>query len=277
MHLYCCSGSNVSVRTAIERFTGKAHQLVTGNVQTMPAIEETNAVGQAHAWRIFYAPRSVFECLEDTGAYGWAMFVLLVLVLLIGYAEMQTGLIDRGVDRQTETSLAALENDQAHLIDRLELRERMEGIRKGGEFSKVLARLGVLVVSPIYFVASFLLIAAVLYAVVALTGRKPEYQTLMSICVYAGFIELVGLAVRLAMVLFYRTVDVGTSLAMLGTPGEGTMLVAIDPFRIWFWVLVMAGLITTRQLSKRVAIASGTLLAVIAAAARVGLSFAAHA
>lgn len=256
----------------------KAQPLATGSVPTMEASENPSApVGEAHAWRIFYAPRSVFERLADTGAYGWAMFVLLVLVFLIGYAEMQTGLIDRGVDRQTETRLAQLEKDQAHLIDRIDLRERMEGIRKGGEFSKVLARLGVLVVSPVYFVASFLLIAAVLYAVVALTGRKPEYHTLMAICVYAGFIELVGLAVRLAMVLFYRTVDVGTSLAMLGTPGEATALVAIDPFRVWFWVLVMAGLIATSQLSKRVAIASGTSLAVVAAASRVGLSFAAHA
>ena len=248
------------------------------NVQTIEAIEESGAaVAHPHAWRIFYAPRSVFQRLEETGAYGWAMFVLLVLVFLIGYAEMRTGLIDRGVDRQTETQLATLETEQAHLIDRVELRERMEVIRKGGEFMKVLARLGVLVFSPMYFVASFLLIAAVLYAVVALTGRKPEYHTLMSICVYAGLIELVGLAVRLAMVLYYRTVDVGTSLGMLGEPGEPTLLVAIDPFRAWFWVLVVVGLITTRQLSKRVAIASGTLLAIIAAASRVGLSFASQA
>ena len=110
-------------------------------------------------------------------------------------------------------------------------------IREGGEFNKMMSRLGVMVATPVLFLSSFLLMSALLYAVVALTGRKPEYHTLMSICVYAGFIELVGLGVRMAMILAYRTNDVNTSLAMLTEPGIATPLVAADPFRIWFWVL----------------------------------------
>jgi hypothetical protein len=151
----------------------------------------------------------------------------------------------------------------------------MDDIQKAGEFNKLLARLGVVVFSPTAMLASILIIAAILYAMVAMTGRKPEYHTLMSICVYAAFIELVGFALRLVMIATYRTTAVDTSLAMLAEPGEPTPLVALDPFRIWFWLLVATGLIVTRQLSRRMAVVCCVLMGLIAAGARVGLDFAA--
>ena len=236
---------------------------------------ERPALGVRHGLQVLVSPRIVFECVEDTGAYGWALVVLLAVVLLIGYAEVQTGLIDRVVDRETEAALASLEETQAHLVDRVELRERMDDLRKAGEFNKLLYRLAVVVFAPTRLLASFLLIASVLYAIVALTGRKPEYHTLMSICVYAGFIELVGCLVRFAMVVYYRTAEVDTSLGLLAAPGEPSPLVAIDPFRIWFWVLVAWGLTVTRQLSRRMAIASCTACGLLAAGVRVALEYAA--
>lgn len=232
--------------------------------------------GLRRALLVFTSPRALFARVEDTAEYGWALVALLALVMLLGYAEVQTGLIDRDVDRRTEHALKTLEESQAHLVDRIELSERMVEIQKAGEFNKLLARLGVIVFSPTSMLASILIIAAILYAVVALTGRKPEYHTLMSICVYAAFIELVGYAVRLAMIVTYRTTDVDTSLAMLGEPGEPTPLVAVDPFRIWFWGLVILGLIVTRQLSRRLAVVCCALMGLMAAGARVGLEFAAN-
>ncbi len=223
---------------------------------------------------VYAAPRSLFSRVEDTGAYGWALVTLLGLVMLIGYAETQTGLIDRGVDEQTEQKLAALEAEQTDLVDRIQLRENMDDIRKAGEFNKLLARLGAVVFTPTYLLASFLIIASILYAVVALTGRKPEYHTLMSICVYAGFIELVGLIVRLTMVVYYRTTQVDTSLGILAAQDGPSPLSAADPFRIWFWVLVIIGLAVTRQLSRRMAVVSCVLMGLAAAGVRVALALA---
>ncbi|MEK7710303.1 MAG: YIP1 family protein [Planctomycetota bacterium] len=231
-------------------------------------------LGVRHAMLVYAAPRSLFARVEDTGAYGWALATLLALVMLIGYAEVQTGLIDQTVEQRTEESLAELEKTQAHLIERVELRDRMEEIRKQGEFNKLITRLLRVVVAPVQVLASFLLIASVLYAIVALTGRKPEYHTLMSICVYAGFIELLAYIIRLGMMLSYRTINVDTSLGLLAAPGKPSALAAIDPFRIWFWVLVAIGLIVTRQLSRRMAVASCAVMAILATAARVGLVYA---
>ncbi len=234
-------------------------------------------LGLWQAVEVLCAPRRVFNRAEDTGANGWALLTLLVLVFLAGYVEVQTGLIDRTIDRQTEGRLAELEDTQGHLLDRVELRDRMEVIRKTGEFNSMLSRLVVMVFSPGNFLASFLFISAVLYAFVALSGRKPEYHTLMSICVYAGFVELVGVLVRLGMVMYYGSEGITTSLAMIAEPNKGTPLAAVDPFRIWFWVLVCIGLIVTRQLSRRTAIVSCSLMALTAGAVHVGLSYAGQA
>ncbi len=227
-----------------------------------------------HVPLVFTSPRSLFARAEDTGAYGWAMALLLLLVTLIGYAQVQTGLLDRDVDKRTEQRQAELEKSQGNLVDRTRLTTNLEELRKAAEFEKLIMRIWVIGVAPGYFLAAFLLIAAVLYAIVALTGRKPEWHTLMSICVYAGFVELVGYGVSLAMMFHYRTMDVDTSLAALGAPGQPTVWAAVDPFRLWFWVLVAIGLIVTRQLSRRVAIASCVVMALVTFGARAGMQFA---
>lgn len=227
------------------------------------------SLGVRHALLMFTAPRSVFNRVADTGAYGSALLTLLLLIVLIGYAEVQTGLIDREVDVQTERKLEELEETQGQLVDRIEFRDRMDSIRKEGTFRKMMTRLGVIVALPTYSLASFLLIASVLYAIVALTGRKPEYQTLMSICVFAGFVEVTGYALRFAMVMYYRTTTVGTSLGSLARAGGPKFLAAIDPFHLWFWVLVAMGLMVTHQLSRRMAMASCAMMALGAVGVRV--------
>lgn len=230
-------------------------------------------LGVRHALLVFAAPRSLFARVADTGSYGWALLTLLLLILLIGYAEVQTGLIDREVDVQTAQKLADLERNQGTLIDRVEFRDRMETIQKEGTFLKMMTRLGVIVATPAFFLASFLLIASYFYAIVALTGRKPEYHTLMSICVFAGFIELVGLGLKLVMMLYYRTTQVDTSLAVLAGKDAPKFLTALDPFHLWFWTLVGIGLVVTHQLSKKVAIASCAMLALGSIGVRIAIAY----
>ena len=231
-------------------------------------------LGVRHALLVFVSPRSLFDRVEDTGAYGWALVTLLGLVMMLGYAEVQTGLIDRVVDEKTDKDLAQLEEKQLNLVDRIEMKERMESIRKTAVFEKTMTRIGVVALRPMYLLASFMLIASVLYAMAALTGRKPEYHTLMSICVYAGFIELAAFVLQLALMLYFKTTEIDTSLRALGPIGKLHPLAAIDPFRIWFWVLVAMGLTVTQQLSRRMAIATCSVMCLAAIGGRVALEFA---
>jgi len=230
--------------------------------------------GVRHALWVLTRPAALFSRVEDTGAYGWTLATLLCLVMLVGYAQVQTGLIDRVVDRQTEAKLAELEKTQLEAMGRLALRDRMEALRKEGEFNKLLTRLGVVAFSPIYTLACFLAISSVLYAVVALSGSKPQYHTLMAICVYSGVVVLVSQMLRLGMMVFYHTNEVDTSLGMLTPPGRPSVLAAVDPFRIWFWLLVAVGLTVTQQLSRRSALVTCAVLCLLAMGARVALQYA---
>lgn len=243
------------------------------SVLSPTAVRSSRSLGVLDGLLVYVAPRRVFERVEDTGAYGWALVTLLGLTALLGYASVQTGLIDRAIDLQTERSLATLEQTQAQLVDRMELRNQMEDVRKQAKFTKLLSHLGSIVFSPASLLASCLMIASMLYVVVALTGRKPEYHSLTSICVYAAYIDLIALVVRFIMMIRYKTIAVDTSLGMLAPAGQPSPLAAIDPFRIWFWVLVGMGLITTRQLSRRAAVITCVLLALTAAGVRVAAAF----
>lgn len=224
-------------------------------LEDQPIGPQDDVVGIGDAPWVLVAPRALFSRVQETTAYGWTLVVLVGLVTLIGYAQMQTGLIDRVVDFQTQQSLAQTEKTQAGLISRIELSEKMEQIREQGQFTKLLTRLGAMVFTPVYMLASFLVISAILYAAVALTGRTPQYHILMAICVYAGFIELVGLVLRLAMMIYYRTIAVDTSLGMLVSPEKSpalfVVLSAINPFQLWFWGLIGIGLVVTDQLKRR--------------------------
>ena len=52
------------------------------------------------------------------------------------------------------------------------------------------------------------------------------------------------------------------------------MLSGVDPFRIWFWVLVAIGLTVTQQLSRRMAIVCSTVLGLVGIGVHAGLAFA---
>jgi hypothetical protein len=207
------------------------------------------------------APRRLFLRVEDVTAYKWPLVVLLTAVTLIGYATVQTGLISREVDRQVRERIAVIESQQRDVVERSALRETYEREYKKGAFEKLVRRIQVVAAEPVQALASVLVVAAVLYGAVALTGRKPEWHTLLTICVFAGFIDVVRLLVKLALMLQLRTLEVDTSLARLTpllVPLEQTDpklaaavwggLTALDPFRIWFWAVVIIGLYATAQL-----------------------------
>lgn len=233
------------------------------------------------------SPKRVFARVEDVPAYGWSLVVLLLSVTLIGFAEVQTGLIDRKVARHVEQGIAQLEKQQYDVVERSALTKMIEEKRKEGEFLHLMERVRVIVANPIGTLASVLLLSAFFYALVALGGRKPEWHTLLTILVFAGFVDVISGVVRLGFMLRFRTLDIETSLAslarMMPIDGEGAaqataavtgLLSAADPFRIWFWVVVATGLTVTSQLRGWKAWAGCTLCWITAAAIRTLVSVA---
>lgn len=233
------------------------------------------------------APRRVFARVEDVPAYGWPLVVLLVTVTLIGYATIETGLIDREVERRVQKGIAAMAIEQRDIVEQSEISRMIEERREEGEFFRLMTRVQVLGAKPLASLATILLLSAVFYGIVALTGKKPEWHTLLTIFVFAGFVDVIQAAVRLGFMLRYETLAVDTSLApvveLIKLEGDGAvttlaalagLLSAFDPFRIWFWIIVGCGLATTSQLRGWKVWVCCILFWLIAAGARTGMSVA---
>jgi len=229
--------------------------------------------------RMLVAPGAVFHRIAQDGAYGWGLFALLLLSVWIGWSTVQTGFIDRAVDARTHQALADLEREQFDILNRTELSDRMLKLREASTFSKLIARGATVLGPPISLLVSVMLIAVVLFAIVALAGNKADYGTLLAICVYSAAVEVMAAGLRLVMMIAYRSGEVRTSLDVLVPAGEETqvfrqLLSGIDPFRIWFWILVAIGLVATRQLSRRMAVVSCTVMALTAIGVRMAIGMA---
>lgn len=243
-------------------------------------------VGAADIPLIFFAPGRLFRRVENVSTYGWPLAILLTLVTLLGYAKIETGLIDREVERSVQASFAKLDFDQADVVARSEMRKQMEDIKKSGEFTAFLTRMGSLVFEPVRVLSTVLLLSALFYGLVALSGRKPEWSTLLNIAVFASFINLLRMTFELVLMVQCRTLNVDTSLgSLIGWVVPRTsetaqlhqfgplILSGFDPFRIWFWIVVVIGLKTTSQLRGWRAVVPCVLCWLAGAGLRAGMKF----
>lgn len=249
-----------------------------------PHVRKTVGIGDIPL--VFLSPSRLFARVEDVKAYGWSLLLLLTLLGLVGFATVETGLIDLEVDQRILSRQAVLEEAKLDVVERSALKKDLEEVEKQGEFERMMTRIGVVVARPLGALACALLISALLFGVVALTGRKPEWHTLMTICVFASFIDLFACVFRLVLMLAYGTLNVDTSAAVVlrtmpvtseaqsGATMLPHILAGIDPFRIWFWMVVILGLSKTMQLRGWRAWVPCGLFFLVAGAAHAGLSYA---
>jgi len=263
---------------------------MSDNVTSTDSISNVPKIGVVGMVRAPWSPKRAFASVEDVARYGWPLAMLLALFALAGYATVQTGLIERDVEQRVQKRIAAVDEAQAHLGDRAALRDAYAEQRKAGEFERTILNMVAVIAAPLGLLATLLIIAAVLFAVVALTGHKAEWHTLMTIVVYAAAVDALALIVRFALMMHFQTLEVHTSLAPLvrlsfsdsGMQPQALgalmgLATAIDPFRVWFWILVVMGLRVTRQLMgwRAVLICTacwmfGALINVVAMAAAAG-------
>lgn len=228
-------------------------------------------------------PKRILSRVEDVPLYGWSLVVLLLAVTAVGYLTIETGLIDREVDRTIQGQIAQLEKEQFDVVERSTLIRMIADLRKQGEFLQMMARVQAVVLGPVAMLATILIIPAMLYGIVALTGKKPEWHTLLTICVFASFTDLLGSIARLGLMLRYHTLYVDTSLGLwVRTMDSGSgadaqayaamegLLTGVDPFRIWFWLVVAVGLGATSQLRGWRAWLPCTMFWLVAALVRAG-------
>jgi hypothetical protein len=242
---------------------------------------------------VLFSPRKLFERVENVTGYGGTLVFLLTGLALVGYAVSETGLVDRQVDQRVLDRQAELEKQYNDVVQRSTLIKLLEEERKKGEFDRMVARTGVIAAPPGMALLTILIVSALFYGAVALGGKKPEWHTLMTICVFASFTDLAHELFRMVLMFRHRSLDVDTSAALLArimspaaeasgaTANAASAMLAhalsgIDPFRVWFWVLVYLGVTTTAQLSRWKARVICFLFWLLTAAGHAGLSMAAR-
>lgn len=215
---------------------------------------------------VYGSPRRLFERVEESTPYGWALCVLLMLLALCGYVVVASGLVEREVDQSAERAVAQFESGRLGEISQTRLDEEMSELREAKWFWNVIRSGWSILAGPVNIVGRIFVGAGIIYVVVALSGRRPIYGLAVTIFVYAGYTEVLREVLRVYLMLSGLTTDVDTSLAAVLPSGAAVWgptwvaLRAVDPFAVWFWSLVATGVIVTRQLPVRRAVVVCVLL-----------------
>jgi hypothetical protein len=114
------------------------------------------------------------------------------------------------------------------------------------------------------------MLSAFLFLIVALRGGKPNFQVLLGVTTFASYVEVPRLIMQLVLTAQLHVSRVETSAAAFYSRaevglGNYLLLRRLDPFEVWYYVLVGLGLYHTGQLNRRWAIATVCVLALFAA------------
>jgi hypothetical protein len=219
---------------------------------------------------VFFRPTSLFRELPRTNRAASALILLMALYALYGLGLYTTGVVNYEIDVQTQTQMSALRQHPPAKDDAAKFTSAMETIEKGAVFQKELSRVLLLAGGPLLLLLSVSVLSAVLFLVVALRGGKPNFQVLLGVTTFAGYVAVPRLLMQLALTAQLHVSRVETSAAAFCSRADVglanyLLLRRLDPFEVWYYVLVGLGVYHTGQLKRWSAIVTACLLAALAA------------
>jgi hypothetical protein len=143
-------------------------------------------------------------------------------------------------------------------------------VEKGAIFQKQLTRVLLLAGGPLSLCLSVCVLSGSLFLVVALRGGKPNYQVLLGVTTFAAYVEVPRLLMRLLLIGQLHVSRVETSAAaFVSRPEVGLfpylVLRRVDPFEVWYYLLIGLGVYHAGQLRARSAAVVVGVLAFLAA------------
>jgi hypothetical protein len=219
---------------------------------------------------VFFRPTRLFCELPRTNRAASALVVLMGIYALYGFGLYTTGVLNYEIDVQTQTQVSGLRQHPPAKDDAAKFTSALETIEKGSAFQKELSRVSLLVGGPIQLCLSVSVLSGLLFLVVALRGGKPNFQVLLGVTTFAGYVDVPRLLIQLLLSAQLHVSRVETSAAAFfgrADVGLGNYLLLrrLDPFEIWYYILVGMGLYCSGQLKRRSAIVTACVLALLAA------------
>ncbi len=220
---------------------------------------------------LFLWPDRLFARLPVHNRWVAAVLLLMALQALYGLGLVSTGVPDYEIAERTQREVrkaaARLRGDDTSE----ELTRTVEALEKGQTFSKLFVRVMYILGGPLRLLAGVLVVASVLYAAAAFRqAARPDWTLLAGVVAFATFVEVPRLLLRLLLVATLHVSRVETSAAAFVSPAQTglglyLMLRRLDPFDLWFWILVGYGAWRTGQLGRRWAVLVVVALALAAA------------
>ena len=219
---------------------------------------------------LYVRPGSLFERLHRQNRSGAVLMLLILTHIVYGLAVVSTGVLDYDVAWRAEQQISQYVLRQEGADDEDVVTETVESFEKGAIFNQLVGRILLVIQGPIGLLLGIGILSGVLFVIVALFGSKADLQLLTGIVVFSACVDVPRLLLRLLLISQLQVMRVETSLAALAASPEVGLPVYValrrlDPFVLWFWMLVGTGLWRARLLSGRASAVIVCILAVLAA------------
>jgi hypothetical protein len=212
----------------------------------------------------------LFRELPRANRVASALLLLMALHALYGVGLISTGVLDYEIDAHSQKEISQVRQHPPGKEDAAKFTTALDAVGKGAIFQKQLMRVLLVAGGPIWLCLSVCVLSGCLFLVVALRGGKPNYQVLLSVTTFAAYVEVPRLLMRLLLIAQLHVSRVETSAAaFVSRPEVGLapylLLRRLDPFEVWYYLLVGLGVYHVGQLKPRSAAVVACVLAFLAA------------
>ena len=204
--------------------------------------------------RVFYAPSETFEAVaEQRSAADWLVPTALVAVVATVAALLVLPIV-------TEGSQEAMQQMRDMPAEEREMVEKFQ--------SQGAAQIATLISTPIAMFIYLFITAALFLVLSKLIGGLLSYSQALAISAYAGLVTLPQQAVTALLISAKKTPEIQMGLGLFLSEEAlhsfgGRFLAVIDPFLVWWTVLIGLGLSIVGNLDRSRAYIGAIVLSLI--------------
>src|SRR5262249_37758529 len=145
-----------------------------------------------------------------------ALLVLMILHAVFAGAVLSTGVPDYQIDADTQKAINRVPEPNPVDDNADEIARKITALEKGAVFNKLLTRVVMVAGRPVWVLFSVAVVASLLFVVVAMGGGgKPDFRLLAAVAVFAAYVEVPRMLLRLALIAQLQALRVETSAAAL--------------------------------------------------------------
>ena len=223
---------------------------------------EVSVVGRI--LRVFYAPSETFEAVsEQRSAADWLVPTALVAAVVTVAALLVLPIVTEGGQEAMQQQMKDMSAEEREMV------EKFQG--KGA------AQIGTLIATPIAMFIYLFIAAALCLVLGKALGSLLSYGQALAIMAYAGLVALPQQVVGALLISAKKTAEVQMGLGLFLSEEAlqsfgGRFLAGIDPFSVWWTVIIGLGLSIVGHVDRSRAYIGAIVLSLIWIAGAAGFA-----